>query len=393
MRLKIFFTQPVNLFLISMMILSCTMPVSTADDIELYFGRPQAGDVIMVGETFSLLANGASSGGTVSRVLFFANGALVGEAPNVAGETIVAEYRWTPEEPGQYTLQFSAQRGSEYHYSETIQVCVLPFQIAPGHPTDIYAHGYEGDCVIPTPAASSTPGDPATDTVSASPDPLTYVPLYYESCPDQTRVVNFKFYINDPGNEVVFASINMQMDPAFFGRISGETTLALTQIASAPPNTKQYAGSLDMHIYFSRSLTVPETGEGLSGNLTWRARAYNRSGEIVLEEGPFTIEVNPTTCDGILPATLTPTIVSTSEAQLTATPASALDCPPGTYYSDITNKCYQIAIPTATKKESNDNNDSGGGGNVINCSQFDSSNACIAAGCSYNYATKTCESP
>lgn len=372
--------HPIYFFLISMMTFSCTMPATTAEDINLFFGRPQDGDVIMVGETFDMLANGVNTGGPISRILFFANGVLVGESPNAAGENIVASHRWTPSEPGQYTLQFSAQRGSEYHYSPTIVVCVLPFQIAPGHPTDIYAHGYEGDCVIPTPADSTTSGDPTTNTVSAGPNPLTYVPLYYEYCPDKTRIVNFKFYINDPGDDVVFTAIDIQMDPALFGRISGETTLALTRIATVPPSTKQFAGSLDMHIYLSRSLTIPETGEGLSGNLTWRARAFDRSGEIILEEGPFTIPVTPTTCEDIPLATFTPTTTPASvptieEAQITATPASAAQCPPGSYYSEITKKCYQIAIPTATKKVKDD----GGGSACVqpaSCNQNEIYNGC-----------------
>lgn len=391
------FIHQTCIFLIGIVITACTMPTTTAEDIEVRFGRPRSGDVIMVGESFNLLANGASSGGAVSRVLFFANGILVGEAPNLAGETIVAQYEWTPEEPGQYTLQFSAQRGSQYHYSETINVCVLPFQIAPGHPIDIYAHGYDGDCVIPTRSASTLPGDPTTTTVSASPDPLTYVPLYYEYCESQTRFVNFKFYIDDPADEVVFTVIDIRMDPAFFGRISGETTLALTRIATVPPSTKQFAGSMDLHIFLTRSFAVPETGEGMSGNLIWRARAFNREGEIVLEEGPFTIPVTPVTCEATILATSTstptPTPTFTSEPQFTATPASALDCPSGTYYSDVTQKCYPIALPTATKKGNNDNNDSGGGGNVITCSQYDSASTCQAVGCSYNYTTKTCETP
>jgi hypothetical protein len=255
----------------------------------------------MVGESFDLLANGSSATGGVSRVLFFANGVLIGEAENRASDSIVASHRWTPTEAGQYTLQFAAQHGSEYIYSSTINVCVLPFQIAPGHPTDIYAHGYEGDCVIPERAASILSGEPTTETASASPNPLTYVPtIYYDSCRDETRFVNFKFYINDPGDDIVFASIAINMNPAYFGRISGEATLALTNIGTGTPSTKMFAGGMDVHIFLERSFSIPETGEGESGELIWSARGFNRSGEILLEEGPFIIPVTPINCDGTL---------------------------------------------------------------------------------------------
>lgn len=375
-----------NFFLISILIGGCTFPTTISEDFNVFFGRPNNGDVIMVGETFDLLANGISTAGDVSRVLYFANGRLIGEAPNRAGSTIVASFRWTPSEAGPYTLQLAAQRGSEYAYSSTIKVCVLPFQIAPGHPTDIYAHGYEGDCIIPERSATGS-GPIVVTTASSSPQSITYVPQFFDRCPDQTHIINFKFYLEDPNDDIVFATIDLRMNPALGGRINGETTLALTRIGGSSPTSKLFAGSMDLHIYFTRSLTDPATETGLSGDLIWRARAFNRSGEIIVEEGPFTIPVTPTLCDGTSPtATMPPTETPTAEIeqQFTPTPASAIQCPPGTYYSDITNKCYQIAIPTATKKGDN-------GGNVNTCSQYDSANACIAAGCTYNYNTKSCE--
>lgn len=376
-----------NFFLIGILIGGCTFPVTTSDEFDVFFGRPSRGDVIMVGETFDLLANGVSTAGDVSRVLYFANGRLIGEAPNRASSTIVASFRWTPSEAGQYTLQLAAQRGSEYAYSSTITVCVLPFQIAPDHPFDIYAHGYDGNCIIPERSITGTSGPIVVTTASSSPQSITYVPDFFSRCLDQTRIINFKFYLEDPNDDIVFATIDLRMNPSLGGRINGETTLALTRIGGSSPISKLFAGSMDMHIYFTRSLTNPTTGEGLSGDLIWRARAFNRSGEIILEEGPFTIPVTPTLCDGAAPtASMPPTETPAVEIepQFTSTPASAIDCPPGTYYSDITNKCYQIAIPTATKK----GND---GDNVNVCSQYDSANTCIAGGCTYNYNTKSCE--
>lgn len=368
---------------------ACTFPATASDTLQVYVARPGDGDVIALGERFNLLANGVSTAGEVSRVLFFANGLLVGESDNRAGETIVSEILWTPSEAGEYEIQVAAQRGSEYFYSSTVTVCVWPFQIAPGHPTDIYTHGFEGECVLPERSSSAVPGSPEATTVSASPNPLTYVPGYFDSCREKTRFVNFKFYLDDPNDDVVFTTVAINLAPALMGRISGEATLALTRIGDEAPHTKLYAGRLDLHTYLERSFVDPATGDGLPGDLIWYARAFNREGEIVIEEGPFVIPVSPVTCEDTpllpTPTALSPEAIVTFEPQWTATPAAASDCPPGTYFSDITNKCYQVAIPTLTPK------DNGSGGEENSCSQYDSDNACISAGCTYDYNTKSCK--
>lgn len=393
------FSKVCAFLLASLLIASCTFPTTTSDDFQLHFGRPQDGDVIMLGESFQLLANGLSTAGDVSRVLYFVDGRVVAEAPNTAGTTIVTSYTWTPPDAGQYTLQLAAQRGSQYAYSEVLRVCVLPFQIAPGHPFDIYAHGYQGDCQLPERSAAARPGTPAISLANANPARLTYVPFFYETCSEQTRFVDFQLNLDDPNDDIVFAAISVAIDPALGGRINAETTLAMTRLEHVPAPAKIYIGTLDLHIFLVRSLTNPETSLGLDGELRWTARAFGRDGEILLEEGPFSIPVVPVLCDGtstaplVEPAlTVFPEIAVTLETlpqptftpQLTATPASARDCPSGTYYSEITQKCYQIAIPTATLKANRP-------GEQNSCSQYDSYNACVAAGCSYNFNTKTCE--
>ena len=430
----------------------CTFPVTESDDFDIHFVRPGNGDVIMVGESFQLAARGSSTAGEVSRILYFANGVLIGEElDRIAGTNILADHMWTPTEPGQYTLQLAAQRGSEYAYSSTVNVCVLPFQIAPGHPFDIYAHGYEGDCVIPERASSVLSGEPTTETASASPDPLTYVPtIYYEdSCGDETRFVNFKFYVNDPSDDIVFAAIAISMNPAYFGRISGETTLALTNIGTRAPNTKMFAGGMNLHIFLERSFSIPETGEGESGELEWSARGFSRSGEILLEAGPFIIPVTPVSCDGslpIIPIVTFPVPTFASEAQLIPTfsipsipsiftlsrdavcrAGPSLDYKIAEYLSNgvkvpvqarsadsiwlvvlLPNgvRCWVSSqlgtldgdpnllpvedappiIATATQSEQGQPNETS-----VVCSQYTTDNSCNAAGCSYNYVTKTCE--
>lgn len=315
----------VFILIIGISVGGCTFPATESDDIEVHFGIPRNGDVIMLGESFELLANGSSTAGEVSRVLFFANDSVVGEDTNSTGENIVVDFIWTPPATGQYTLQIAAQRGSEYFYSSTINVCVLPFQIAPGHPSFIYAHGYEGDCVIPERSGFPVFGTPISTTVSASPQQLTYVPfVLWDECIDQTRFLSFKFYLDDPNNDVVFAAIAIDIEPKFFGRISGETTLALTRIGSG--STKQFAGRMDLHLWLSRSLTIDETGatgtEGVNGELFWTARAFGRDGEILIEEGPFVIPVTPVDCEGdalLLPSIDFPAPTLAAQTQLVPT--------------------------------------------------------------------------
>lgn len=363
--------------ILCVLLASCTFPVTTSDDFDIHFGRPATGDVIMLGESMELLANGSSASGDVTRVLYFANGSLVGTRPNSYGSSIVADYSWTPAEAGLYTLQLAAQRRGATAYSHTVQVCVLPFQIAPDHPSDTYAHGYNGDCTIPDRSGSAAPGDPTMDA-SANPTTLTYIPDYFDLCPDETRVVAFNVTVTDPPDSVVFAAIALQVDPALASRINSETTLALTQTDAAPPNTKTFSGTLDMHIFLARSLTESATSTGESGNLNWTARAFGRDGAILIESGPFSIPAEPVNCSGesLLPS-LEPIIVVPPAA--TATPASAQDCPPGTYFAEITHKCIPVQIqPTKS-----------GGGSA--CSGITSDTVCNAtSGCSFDYNAKKC---
>lgn len=341
--------RPVSvLLLIGLLLGACTFPETISDDIEVHFGRPAGGDVIMLGESMQLLANGESTAGDVSRVIFYANGRQVGEKPNNYGGQIVAEMTWTPAAAGEYTLQIAAQYGRAYAYSAPVKVCVLPFQIAPGHPVDIYAHGYDGDCTLPDRVASAIPGSPSLNRVSPSADSLTYVPNFFDTCPDQTRIIQFKVYIDDPHDDVVFAAISLVVEPAFFGRINSEATLALTHLSGVAPSTKLFFGGMDVHIWLARSLTDPATGEGVDGTLNWTVRGFGRDGSTLINEGPFGIPVTPVNCDGSAAALAAPT----------ATPASALDCPAGTYFAPVTNRCIAIQI----KPGGGGNNDGGAPG-------------------------------
>jgi hypothetical protein len=370
-----------NATAIAFLAAACTFPVTTSDDIEVHIARPASGDVIMLGESVQFLANGSSSDGDVRRVLFFANGSLVGDEPNAHDEIIVSEIIWTPPAAGEYTLQVAAQRDSEYIYSSTVELCVLPFQIAPGHPVDIYAHGYEGECTIPPRSSSAGTGSPSMRT-SVAPTSLTYVPSFYSDCPGETRMMDFKVYVDDPHDDVVFVAIAIQIEPGFASRINSETTVVLTHTVGEAPGTKGFFGQFDVHIFLARSLISRSTGEAVSGELRWTARAFGRDGSILLEHGPQGIPVSPLNCDGtsVLTSASAPILI---ESTGTATPRSAADCPAGTYYAETTSKCIPIQI--STEKPSGDH-DGGGSG----CSSFGSKDSCTAAGCSWDFNSSSC---
>ncbi len=87
--------------------------------------------------------------------------------------------------------------------------------------------------------------------------------------------------------------------------------------------------------------------------------------------------------DGVLPVPHPESFLpvcywGTPTATPTATPGSEADCPPGTYFAPVTNRCILIAISTPRE---------GGGG----CGQFTSEVACQANGCDWYGTTGPCQ--
>ncbi len=373
---------------IAAQIVSCALPVVPAEDFDVHLARPWDGDVVMVGEPVELLANGADPGRRVLAVGFFANGRMLGSGRNLALRhpdvtVIIGRIIWTPTEPGLYRIRAVAYADGNYAASDVVDVCVLPFQIAAGHPTDVYAHGYDGDCELPPRRESAPPGEATMLSAAASPPSLTYIPDYIDFCPDKTRFIRFTVEIDDPHDDVVFAAVAVRIIPALSERYNSETTVVLNHIGDDLPYTKRYQGEINIHIFLALSLTDPMTGVGRIGNLTWRAQAFGRDGEVLISAGPFSIESTPVHCDGSYAGPGAPTAPSTLKATVTPlptqTPASAADCPPGTYFSETTHKC--IAIQTLTPKP---------GGGQQGCSQYGSKDACSAAGCNWDPVNSVC---
>lgn len=382
---------------------ACTFPVTTNAEWTINFGLSGGeGYVIPLGETVSLSSNGTSSAGSVSRVLFWEDGRLIGSSRNTqSGDSFSARIDWTPTRTGEITLQAAVQRGSTFGYSETITVCVLPFERGPGLHPEIALVRYDGDCTIPERSSTATSGI-LSMSASASPDNLSYVAIetdYEETLCTHTSPLTFNATVTDAPDDVVLVTVTFEIAPSFGGHINSEYTLILNHIGDEAPSIKLYSMTYDAYIHLRWSLqSPPPLAISGPGEITWTARAFGRDGETLLEDGPHAIPVNPVNCDGTpyemaastaepLP-TSTPTLIpipTPTLIQVTFTPASQLDCPPAHYYSDITHKCYAVAIPTATPKNGGDDNSG------PNCSQYTSQNACVAAGCTYNMNKKSCE--
>jgi hypothetical protein len=115
----------------------------------------------------------------------------------------------------------------------------------------------------------------------------------------------------------------------------------------------------------------------IGGDVTWTAQALGRDGSILATDGPHTIPASP-----CVPAPLSaPLTLAAPTVTLTATPASAADCPSGTYFADVTHKCIPIAIPTAGKQ---------GNGESGSCSSYQNASACTTNGCSWDKIKSTC---
>lgn len=358
-----------------------------SDDFEIHMNLPQNGTVIMVGESIELNASGVSTAGDVTDVTFLANGSSIGNVPNHLGGTIVASLVWTPIAVGEYEVQAVAQRGDGTAYALARRVCVLPFQIAPGHTIDTYARGYEGDCPIPDRSSSAIPGSPTLQS-SVTPQSITYAPDFVDLCPDQTRIVQVDAWTDDPHDDVAFVTFAFQVLPALHSRLNSEGTLVLTRTTDYSRYAKHFQGQIDLHIFMARSLetspTDPSTIDGQAGSLNWTIRAFGRDGTILLHYGPETIPVTPVNCDGTMPAaapalTLIPSII---QPALSLTPASAKDCPPGTYFADITHRCIAIEVPPTSKPGSIDNS--------MSCSGYGDASTCTTNGCSWDKTKGTC---
>jgi len=342
-------------------------------------GLPSPGSIYSLGQVVNLAAvtRFPLAGPRVEGFTFYSDAREIAVAPIGASGTgsggsgwATGEATWTPPAVGEYQLQVWARLSNgRLNISSPARICVLDISFH-GYTDSLPPYGYTAACEVP----SSPVTDPsAAVRLTTTPSPIS-IGYATETCPAAPpATITFYSTVDDPGNRAAFVLVDMVLN---YHDVGSTTTsgpaLALTQTSSVGA-TKIFSGSS----YDLTSDLGPSTlGPPGIVTITWTARAYDRSGAILVTDGPHDLLAAP--CDPpVHPLLLaTPTLITILP---TNTPASARDCPPGTFFADQTHKC--LPIQTLPTKKSGPN-----------CSQYTTDTSCNAApGCAYDYIAKQCK--
>jgi hypothetical protein len=233
-------------------------------------------------------------------------------------------FQWTPPSaPGEYVVQAISNDGS---ISASTNVCVVDLGI-----TLDYLEVMNGDTCLPPSAPSST------DAFSI--EHANAIPGSGSCNPNGTVDIEFDIYVNDPANQIAYAYIELTN----VSNDGGEHTFGL-------PGPRSVYG-----IDYEVSLSSLMTQLGGSSTITWTAKVVSLSGQ-VLTDGPHQLTYTPPDCSLLVPnlhITAVPPIprflpnpLPLQPRNPTATPASAADCPPGTYFAPATFRCIEVKINT-----------------------------------------------
>ncbi len=347
-------------------LLGCSLPGRDRPGLTIHMVRPeQQGTILPMGVSIQLRAQALAPGGGVRSIRFFVSGLDSGlvSSPTGVGEQANAEVSWTPPAPGEYFIQAEAIRASDSAISEPIRVCVFGEELT----WVAYSYGYEGPCTIP-PRNPSLPQDgEVTMSAVANPRSLAY---NWQGCTTSvaSQVLSFTATVDDPADRVAFVIVQAEGPAAaLWERVS------LIHTSSALTGEKIFTGStrdlLDL-------LEIEFGGE--VGSVSWTARAIGRSGEFLVEDGPHFIPADA--CTPPVVAEAMPIVIEPTE---TLVPSEA-NCPPGTYFAPVTNKCIAIELPAPGE------GDGDGDGDARTCSSYGNINSCSAAGCSWNPNKNAC---
>ena len=371
--------------LIPLLLSACVLPSTDRYHLHTRFLRPIDGSVIPVAPITltavmsTRLVPGFFSSLHVSGMTFFANGVEIGNATTIEadddasspepGIIYIGSRSWTPPAPGEYFIQVKATLTHlvDYvngDYSSAIRLCVVDDSIAP--PGSLTYHGYSGVCPLPT-RDPSAPTTGTIDTVSATVNPssLGFCP---EPDPNTYPSLLFTVSIQDPADQIELIDVFIK-DSDSRNAWGDGVALGLTSIG--PSGEKIFTGTEDLAAEFYRPLSYIGSATFL-GDLLWLPVARLHSGEL-LSESWHTIPVHRCVPLEAPFSFATPTPVST------ATPASARDCPSGTFFAEQTHRCIPVQIlPTKPGH-------SGGG-----CPQYGDPSSCTSNGCSWDKPSNTC---
>jgi hypothetical protein len=354
--------------LVPLLLGACTFPTTTTSILDGEIYLPANNAVVVLGSPTTIYGYGASTRWPVTQLLYYDNGMGLGAAADFATyppdppaiSDVEGDIQWTPTQVGWNYLQMQIIAGGHAAITAPVRVCVVDFTTDPGWygtGTPSWSYGYEGPCPIPDRDASAVPG-PVTMSASATPDHLVYDAGWPSAptCPGlPLSSVLFQVIVNDPPEDVAFVAVQYSISSW-----THTQSLILTQTGSLAPSTRLFSG------------TTEALPRGTDLTVTWTGIAYGRDGSTLLTDGPHTIPADP--CVPVpLSAPFTP-----PAATLTATPASARDCPPGTFFAEQTHRCIPVQIlPTKPGH---------GGG----CSQYTNPSSCTSNGCSWDKPSSTC---
>ncbi len=369
--------------LVSLSLNACVLPTTDRYHLNTRFLRPIDGSVIPVAPiTLSAIMTTHPTPGFftslhVSGMTFFANGIEIGNATAIeadpesgipaGGIVYMGSRSWTPPGPGEYYIQVKASLTHlvDYvsgDYSSAIRLCVVDDSIAP--PGSLTYHGYPGVCPLPTrdPSAPTT-GTISTVSATVNPSSLEFCP---EPDPNTYPSLLFTVSVQDPADQIELIQVFIQDSDS---RDAWGDGVALGLTSVGPSGEKIFTGTEDLAAEFYRPLSYVGSATFL-GDLLWLPVARLRSGAFARESW-HTIPVHRCVPLEAPFSFATPTLGTT------ATPASARDCPSGTFFAEQTHKCIPVQIVTVKPGHSG-------------CAQYDNASACTSNGCGWDKPSSTC---
>jgi hypothetical protein len=351
-------------------LLGCSMPASERPGLSVQLRAPRSGMVVALPADIVVLADAEVPAANVTRMIFYANGLVIGEdaSPAPSGVFTSGSVHWSPTEPGEYLVQAEALRSDGSAFTAAARVCVLP---AITDPTANYLifqqYGYTGPCEVPAPNPLTPRGAEVSMVAHAIPGSLAYE----SRCTVVVGIptIAFQATVDDPSDQVVFVSVDYSVP----SRDSADTvindTIALNWTSSSTSGEKIFTGTTE-------DLTPMLQGEfqGDGGILTWTARALNRDGEVLAVDGPHEITASP--CVALVIGAPMPLII---EWTPTFTPIPT---------ETLTPTLVPYVPPTKKPDDGGGNPKPGGDG--PKCSSYGDKDSCSAAGCSWDPDKKAC---
>jgi len=360
-------TALLSAIIFSLLLGACSLPARNLPNLETRIDLPYNGSLfslspILVDAIGHALDDVGPTG--VTRFQFFANGRDIGSAaaPSVEGSGVGGSIHWTPPAAGEYILQVEAQTSHGSAISPAVRICVLDISFSELIDRHSLGYGFDGPCEIP-PAGTGTGtvgmtaraipegGLAYNDELRPNPDDENNPIKIDNTCvPAITSpTLNFEARVTDPGDQVAF--VNVEVLEAGGGAPTGPWfgPVALSHTADSVSYEKIFTGG--GLLFLDSDLSLEFLGN--IGTLEWTARAFSRTGAVLVTDGPHSVFASP--CVAVESSTM-PLVVAPTD-----TPTATLE---------------PYVAPTKER---------------VNCAQYTTDTACKAdPACKYDYVGKRC---